>query len=417
MKLDDVLSALKVNGGFREAVAPGWEKSMEEFPVGIPSFLCADEYKPIREYCGMKPEADDVLDKLSARIAEKKELLLLAWHCYYQMLKDDKIANFRDWPLFEDELGDLGGAFYLIVALAMVPFIRTKFQELGVPDDVCRDTCGNMRCLSSNYENGYGGMPGVIPQQLYWIRHYIKGEIFRLGRMEYWSRELKLMGKVFRDEKTGRKILFAMDGQKFDKDGFAANPEGPDAPGIWKAEYMEDAKSVTGNPLSAFGHALRDKITLPLNEWKDVLREGSLVLDMHIPAGGNMSPEVCLDSLKRAFDFFGRYLPERKSDVISCRSWIFSPQYEKKLPDSNIAKFMRELYLYPFYAGDRCGFFFAFLREYKNLAEAPRDTSLRRAMLELIDAGEPLRGGGMFIFREDLKHFGTQCYRGTECLL
>lgn len=415
MKLDDVLKALGIDDIFAESVAQGWEESMSKFPGGIPSFLHADEYKPIREYCRLKPEVDDVLDKLSALITGNRELLLFTWHCHCQLLKNYNIS--QKWPLLDGKIGDLAGALYLMIGLSVVPSIKAKFQEMGIPGEVCRDTCQNMNCLSSNYENSYGGMPGIIPRQLYWIRHYVAGEIFRLGRMEYWSRELKPMGKVFHNEKTGRKILFPVDGEKFDRNGLSANPEGPDAPDVWKAEYKENGASVTGTPLSPLGHALKDKITLPLNEWKEVLTEGARVLDMHIPAGGNMSPEVCLDSLKRAFEFFDKYLPERKSEVISCRSWIFSPQYEKKLPDSNIAKFMRELYLYPIYAGDRAGFFFAFLRDYKNLAEAPRNTSLRRAMLEIIEAGEPLRGGGMFIFREDLKHFGTQHYRGTECLL
>ncbi len=95
------------------------------------------------------------------------------------------------------------------------------------------------------------------------------------------------------------------------------------------------------------------------------------------------------------------------------RSWIFNTQFEDSMPDSNLAKFMRELYLYPAASNGRDGFFFVYAREYDDLSQAPRDTSLQRTLLDIM-AEEQLRTGAMFILIEDLKHFGHQYYRSNS---
>jgi hypothetical protein len=59
----------------------------------------------------------------------------------------------------------------------------------------------------------------------------------------------------------------------------------------------------------------------------------------------------------------------------------------------------------------RDGVFFLFGADDVDPGAAPRDTSIRRALLEEMDAGRPLLSGGMFILREDLKHFGVRYYR------
>jgi hypothetical protein len=135
------------------------------------------------------------------------------------------------------------------------------------------------------------------------------------------------------------------------------------------------------------------------------------MIDMHIPAGGGMTPERALDSFQKAVAFFSRKNPGKFREIFICHSWIFNTQFEEKMPDSNLAKLMRECYLFPHDSSGRDGMFFLFGRDYENLSQAPRDSSQRRAMLEILESGERLRTGGMLLFAEDLPRFGTQCYR------
>jgi hypothetical protein len=54
--------------------------------------------------------------------------------------------------------------------------------------------------------------------------------------------------------------------------------------------------------------------------------------------------------------------------------------------------------------------FFIFGTDDVDPATGPRDTSLRRAMLDHMAAGGRLIGGGMFLMLEDFERFGEQVY-------
>ena len=124
-----------------------------------------------------------------------------------------------------------------------------------------------------------------------------------------------------------------------------------------------------------------------------------------------MTPEAVRDSFVQAFDFFGARYEGRFVPAIISRSWIFNTQFEELLPDSNIAKLMRRCYLFPCLSTGRDGFFFLFGKEYSDPAEAPHDTSVRRAMLSILERGEKLRLGGMLFLEEDLPDFEKETYR------
>jgi len=97
-----------------------------------------------------------------------------------------------------------------------------------------------------------------------------------------------------------------------------------------------------------------------------------------------------------------------------CGSWILNPELEQIYsPTSNMVLWQRELYLYPFPFGGNSGLYFVFARDDVDPATAPRDTSLRRAILDHLEAGGKMRPGGMFFLTEDFEQFGTQVYRSN----
>ena len=54
---------------------------------------------------------------------------------------------------------------------------------------------------------------------------------------------------------------------------------------------------------------------------------------------------------------------------------------------------------------------FVFLQSKFDPATAPRDTSLRRDMLNYLNKGNVWRNAGMIVMLDDIRHFGTQYYR------
>ena len=71
----------------------------------------------------------------------------------------------------------------------------------------------------------------------------------------------------------------------------------------------------------------------------------------------------------------------------------------------------KELYLYPIPSGDRSGLRFIFGKDDIDISTAPRDTSLRRALLDHLQLGGRLISGGMFFLCENVDKFGSQIYR------
>lgn len=65
-------------------------------------------------------------------------------------------------------------------------------------------------------------------------------------------------------------------------------------------------------------------------------------LEIHIPAGGGMTPESCRDSIEKSRGFFKKYFPDFVYSKYTCHSWLLDETllgFVKE--DSNIAKFMK----------------------------------------------------------------------------
>ena len=135
-----------------------------------------------------------------------------------------------------------------------------------------------------------------------------------------------------------------------------------------------------------------------------------LVPGIHIPGGGGMKRVLIEDSLRKARDFFPKYFKRRVAGF-SCFTWIFNPDFEEELPNSNLADFMREVYLFPFKSVGVEGLQFVFGKSSKDWSDFPADNSLRLAFHRLREAGKRLKAGGMFIDAATIDSFGTQKYR------
>jgi hypothetical protein len=134
------------------------------------------------------------------------------------------------------------------------------------------------------------------------------------------------------------------------------------------------------------------------------------MLEMHIPAGTPMGFEACGQSLHQALAFFSRYFPDRPYRGFCCTSWLLDSQLPDLLPaSSNLVRFMQEFYCYPRLSNATQTFERVFGGEPQDLSTAPRDTTLRRAILDHALAGGRMRSGGVFMLADDLR-WGEQVY-------
>ena len=262
------------------------------------------------------------------------------------------------------------------------------------------------------YAAGNNGQLGFSSQKLHWLRHYIDGILFRIGRLEYMIQKPQYYHPVVcRRNSDGHVIALCDHNWHLRKDGLLKFEDDSLNDVYRTATLFQDANSITGIPLNPAGFAEVDRtVTLNMSEYTPVWNCWDLVPGIHIPGGGGMTLESVQASLLEARDFFPRYF-HRKVSAFTCVSWIFNNDFELELPDSNLAKFMREVYLFPFASYGVEGLQFVFGKADRDWSHYPSDNSLRKAFHRIRESGRRLKAGAMFIEARGLENFGQQIYR------
>jgi hypothetical protein len=122
-------------------------------------------------------------------------------------------------------------------------------------------------------------------------------------------------------------------------------------------------------------------------------RPGDDGLGVHIPEDGPLTPQACADSIAAARTFFDRYFPSATRRLAICESWLLDDQLAEYLSaDTNIIRFQRQFTLVPGWRpGDRAVAQFVFRRAADDLAGVPERTTLQRAVLSHLRAGQHWR--------------------------
>jgi len=390
-----------------------WSDAIEAMPPAGPDFLSADKIRHYREYCSIDPEDEDFLLETGRLICENENLKMLAWYLHWRLfLKGEAITH--PCPQLKTALGQRCGAFYLLVSFSMAPLILESHRKLGIPEETTKHTLKEIRGYNDNHKRGFKNIPGMYASQFTWLRMYLNGNVFvRIGRLEFWLRIYGGGVRAYRNTRTGEVVALAEPDVEFTADGHVKNKNVPmdNVPG-WTSKFSEEGSSVTGNPVVPEGRALQKTVKLDLKEWKCVLQKGVEVMDMHIPPGGGLSPEIFAQSVKEGVAFFRKYFPGRHLPAITCHSWLFNPDIGDALPPgAHLPEILKDLYLYPIMSGNEDGLWFIFLQDKFDIATAPRGTSLQRSIISYLEKGRRWRCGGMFLLVDDVDSLGTHKYR------
>lgn len=407
----DVLFELKLDRSFAVAVGKGWKDSMEAYPGTLPAFLEKEFYTEHLTRIGVA-EIVPLMDDLADKVRRSPELCLLAWHAHHYLCYSPE-PSFKEWPEFDQIFGENCAIFYLLIGLSSIPVFSRVYHDMGIPESYALEAAKWLGGTVEIYKSGHSGSPGHNRSQLYWMRNYIDGKLFRIGRFEFMEQGFPESFKMsaYKNRKNGQILALMADGIACSVDGLVLYPDQEPEDAAFITSFTRDETAVSGNPVSPAGLIIKRTVRLPLTEWECVLSSGDFTLEIHIPGGGKMDVQACGDSLKEALEFYKTYFPEKQVKAFVCGSWILNHDLELIMPESNLAKFMRQVYLFPMASTGRDGLFFIFGRDYGDISEYPRDNSVRRAMMSIFDEGKRLRTGGMFYLPEHLDKFGTEYYR------
>ena len=416
MRPEEVFAELSLDPACLPVVSANWDRSLASYPAGVPAFLEPDYCRQYYRLTRGPESALAPLLEVAATVARSPAGRLLAWHAHRTLCEYEREkSRFREWPELTACLGENGGLFYLLIALSGTPEWVRAFRQAGIPERHALDCAPWLGGAMGIYGASHGGRPGLDRRQLYWTAWYMTTKLFRLGRFEYMNQEIGTgYGTVYRQRSSGRVLALCNSGWPLDQEGYYLYSDQPTAQARVVTELKDDGATITGVPISPYGHALPERtVSLPSSDWEKVLGPGDFAPGIHIPAGGGMTLAAAGESLRLAADFYRQYFPDRPVKAFVCASWIFNPQLEAALPESNLATFMRQLYLLPWRSSGRDGLFFLFGRDDGDLKDYPRDTSVRRALLDILASGRRLRCGGMFILPPHLEQVGQEYYRKT----
>lgn len=414
MDLNRVLTALQLeeSAGVLETE---WAASQSSLPADGPRFLDPDYVAGACRDVGLPPEPTAAAIAAAGRIAAHPPLCALAWHFHHCLFASptSQRQNLGRWPSLTSALQADAGLFYVVVLLSGLAALQAVHRARGIPAPIVRDTLADVALWVDEYWKQYGCW-GLSGSNLNWLMNHVRGELYRLGRLQFIPGPFWGKLRAFRHQAAGTVVALSEDGVQYRADGQVDGAGGVvDAAGAWTARLVQTASEVIGNPIAPAGYAVKREVRLPSAEWKPVLAPGDPTLHIHVPTGSPMDFDLCGESLHAALEFFPRHFPEKPFVAFCCGSWFLDAQFEALLPPtSNIVRFLREVYLFPIRSNGQSALerVFGFGRVPSDLRQAPRDTTLRRALIDHLLSGGHLRGGGCFLFPEDLA-WGRQVYR------
>jgi hypothetical protein len=281
-----------------------------------------------------------------------------------------------------------------VVYLSATELPAALHRGRGIAPEVTCATLADLARWIDHYHTrtGHWGLENVR-----WLLWHWQGDLFELGRLQYQFAPFPWDYHVWRNRANTEFAILAATGVEVRGDGLpqGTNGERDDLHG-WVAHYAEDTRGITGHAVTETGIIARESRTLAAAEWVRVGERNNRALSMHIPAGSPLDPVACADSLAQARHFFERHFPEDDIRLLYMNSWLLDPQLGQLLPaTANLAQFQQIYRLVPVAdANARQLLDRVFGSENPDLAKAPRDTRLRRLVLEHMEAGGQWRNGG-----------------------
>lgn len=413
MDYDTVYNAFSLtpeHDGWREDFALS-EPYQEEVSAWM---TCEERVRTRAAEASLDASATDWLVEQTRRFAADPAWVRLVAHLYFIAVVRAPQARpaAEKLPMLPEKDATARDLFYLHVYLSGIARLQEIHRSLAIPPQVTHDTLCDFAIVVDGYRKRTGrwGMDSRM-----WMQHHFAIELFRLGRLQFQFRTLAWPFRIYRHRETGEITALVQGGEVLREDGQFASADGGEATdGLWTSTL----RNPSGEPATIEGEwvdgekgrVVRQRKRLDLTQWEEALAPGDPVLSIHIPVGGPLSIEACLESFRQAEPFFTSSFPDYSFKAFVCGSWLLDPQLKERLgSETNIARFCRLFFSVPRPQADAQQLFERVFdrlppSSYCNdaLDALPADTSLRRAVIAHLREGKRWRIGGGVILRSKL---------------
>ncbi len=379
-----------------------WAGSAPRDAAAMPDFLTDRFLVTALRYTGADPELRAVVRRTAGRVRSDPRLVRLSLHLKSLFIdRTDYHDHFYRYPVRVPSLGEVAGMLPLLPLLAGVTRMAAIHRRLRIPRRVVTDTLLDIAIWTRNYR-GRTGHWGF--NEVGWLLLHFHGTLYRLGRLQFAVDRFHGRVHAFRHRRTGVVFLLSAPGVVYRADGRVDGTHGVRDPrDRWTARLSRRDGVVRGHPVSLTANVLREPVALPARLWREVLKPGDPILDMHIPAGLPLDEAAAVASCDRAPAFFRARFPRHRARALVCYGWLLDAAFQRMLPPTaNMFRFQDRFHLYPIRGGDRHSLRTIFGRPVTRLAGAPRDTALRRNTVNFYRGGGRLLGNGGGIWKDHL---------------
>lgn len=387
-----------LNIAYDERLEPYFEKGRDlylrrgDFVVDKDRIIRFNEkYKFIRSRLSTILEAADL-------VREDENLMLFVYTLvaiydagltptYWEVDHNVTMMGIPDRERLDTDMAPIFSAFYFLERAV------EEYERRGLPFEVISDTLHGMEKEMDDYET----MIGRVGMRRYvgWYSNWVNMCLITVGRFQFKTLKFYQPVRVYR---KGDDIKILMDGEYMHKKGMVFGSAGQDdEDGKFYAEIREEGDRVIGYAANELGEC--DPTPVELVGYREILRKGDMVLDVHIPADLPLDPETCNASYKNAWEILNKAYPEHGFKGIVCKSWML----EKRLlgimgKETNVTRFQDAYHGFPVKSnGDAIYSFIFKIPAPLPVAELPENSSMQRAVKKYLSEGNYFYEKGGFM--------------------
>lgn len=288
---------------------------------------------------------------------------------------------------------------FLLLLACVVPS-RRLLEERGVPEQYYEDI--PFRPMKSQLEKLIQGDYKV--SDFPWDMNFYTCSIFQMDRFLFIPCRFGDAFTMYRNKTSGKVAALSHAGEEFRRDGQINGINGVyDTEKAFTSVWRETENDISANPINPMGFVERDTVTLLKEEWAEALRQGDMLLALHVPSGPGYNPERLKNSMLLALQFYQDYFPELAIKGFWSESWLYDSRLSLVLDNetSNIIKVQRQFYLYPVKEGDGMLRYEVFGDWKAEADKAELKTSLQRAAAAYMSTGARFNNLSMIVLKEE----------------
>ena len=412
MELDTLCRALGFAEKEKKVLEPFFAEFQNNCDENFPEFMAPENAIRYFPYVKRDIPVKERMQTVAGIVEKNPAVRFFANMLYYGFYRRTPwCIELNQLAHIEKVFGENTGIFYLMIALGAFPLIFKRYKEMDIPQEMAEKTALWLGGAMDIYAAGHHNIPGFNSIQLHWLRHAADGKLFRIGRLEYLLHEYPdWVPLIYRSRENGKICLLSRPGITYTQEGRRPGPEEND--NLITSFLEDDGNNICGYRILPDGYADMSKITvLDKNKWECMADANEIVPGIHIPAGEALPESAIKQSMQDAVKFFKEYLHLKIRMFVSC-SWLFFYEWQKELPDSNIAAFAQEGYCFPTFPLNRTGgLFFVFGRSGPEIEKLPQNSSLEKAFHRILNSGRLLGECGWLFLTDDIEKYGCRIYR------